>query len=125
VLRERIGSNSQSADFMPARDRVADLVATFRKNLKGALTELREKLELHNVHRVEATSLSASIGTPEHFGTIKLDDVLANIVSPLNLANWEHTGSGNVRLLCFTPNGQPGTERYTFEISGPLLGGNK
>jgi hypothetical protein len=124
VLRESIQANSRSADFTPARDRVADIAATFRRDFRGALLDLTEKLNGHNATRREASQLASSLGTGEHFGSIKLEDVIANIVAPMNLPNWEHTGSGHVNMLCFTPNGQPGTERFKFEISGPLLPGD-
>lgn len=115
-LRSKTGAEA----YQRQRDRLGDLVANLRKDLKGAIVEFLDAVAAKENAAREAEAIMVELGQPERFGRTDVSAVARALVAPLRAPNWEHTGSGNIRFDVFTENGEPGSERFVLEISGPV-----
>jgi hypothetical protein len=122
ALRPLLGANGPA---MKQRDHLGDIIAEFRRSYRGALVDLRDAVAAQNRLLSKAEALARSLGIEERFGSVNLQEVLEGVVAPLMSKNWQQDQTGYVSLSTYVQDGSSTGERFKFEMSGPIFGGNK
>lgn len=107
-------------EFESLRQRILDIVANVRRDLRGALTELGEQVRASNRIRHRAQRLAEQLGEPSNYQSVTLERILSEVI-PLPPVG---TGVPSTKLACFSPNGQESGRRFVLELN-ELLGGGQ
>jgi hypothetical protein len=69
----------RTAALVQQRSRIADLLAEFRRDMRGALLDLQDAIGSRNSVAAEATKLATALGRPENFGAADVEGILSEI----------------------------------------------
>jgi chromosome segregation ATPase len=111
---DEIQARFSKDEFEGSCSRVRDVIANVRRDLRGALSELRGAVAASNGARSRASLLAQALGEPDIYGAINFDQMLAELIP---LRTNRHDGDDFVILRCFSPDGSDVARRIVLEIN--------
>jgi hypothetical protein len=110
--------------FETQRRRLDDIVAEFRRALRGAVVDLDDALTAHNAVVSQVNRLAEGLGRNERHRPRNVHDVLAAIVSPFNAHAFDPKAA-LLALEVISTTGAKADQRLRVEINMPIYGGTK
>jgi hypothetical protein len=115
AIRESLATRSKPFDAQ--RTRLTDVVAAFRRDVRGALLDLYSALTAHNVKHRRAQVLADALGTGENFRGENIDEILSSIAKSI-CPEPPGYGADQVAIRVNNSTGDARNERYTVELTG-------
>jgi len=114
----KLDERLKPTEFANRKQRIADITANARRDLRGALLDLSEAVAESNQLRGRARNLAQTLGAPNVYPTVTLDD-LVNSIAPVPTS---YSGALPISLRCFSTNGSEQERRFVLEINNSLYG---